>query len=59
MFLMKAQFMHDIFNINSTDPAINEQTERKDSSIIQVIVFTHTDNLQATNRLLSCGGMCF
>lgn len=35
MFLMKAQFMHDIFGINSGDPDKDEDQERKDSSIIQ------------------------
>ncbi|MPC19808.1 Transmembrane protein 184C [Portunus trituberculatus] len=35
MFLMKAQFMHDIFGINSGDPDVDEDKEREDSSIIQ------------------------
>ncbi|KAK8720934.1 hypothetical protein OTU49_013021 [Cherax quadricarinatus] len=35
MFLMKTQFMHDIFGINSPDQEENEAKERKDSSIIQ------------------------
>lgn len=35
MFLMKAQFMHDIFKINSGDPDRDEDLERQDSSIIQ------------------------
>ena len=39
MFLMKAQFMHDIFGINSGDPDADEDKEREDSSIIQVICF--------------------
>lgn len=42
MFLMKAQFMHDIFNINTGNPDADEDLERQDSSIIQVIGFTCT-----------------
>lgn len=44
MFLMKAQFMHDIFQINTGDPNADEELERRDSSIIQVTQFTPPDN---------------
>lgn len=37
MFLMKAQFMHDIFQIDDSDQEAADKEERKDSSILQVL----------------------
>lgn len=42
MFLMKAEFMHELFGIPSDDPEEAENQERKDSSIMQVCKLYYT-----------------